>query len=275
MPVLEKGQNTDFINKRLLVKEVVQKLHYFTDLYAIESLFIAGGFCRSLYFNRLWDVNDIDVASAYENQALQLGGLFASEVLHQMPEIYRRTGTAVVVYESEFGKIRVEFQGSSVNPYMHNEEVRNWMHAQEIADIPLMHNIYSRDFTINSLTYSLHTAKLCDPTGKAGHDLDKKLIVSLLPAEMLVKHNPLAILRAIRFALTYNFYIDKDLSNAMNDGLGILRDTIPEERIIKDIVKILKIDGPAGLKMLKRYGLDRTLLNQEIKDYIHLESEDE
>ena len=274
MPVLE-STNTDLINKKLLVQEVVHKLHHFTKLYAVETLFIAGGYCRSRYLNKLWEVNDIDVASAYEEQALQLGGIFASEELSTTPRFYQRTGTAMMEYTSEFGTIKVEFQGDSVNSYMYNQEVRDWIHNQNIEDVPLMHNIYGRDFTINSMIYSLHNGKMYDPTQRAQKDFDDEKIVSLLPPQLLIKYNPLAILRAIRFSMTYDFRIEAELSNAMKDGIEILQESLSQERIMKDMVKILKINGPQGLDMLKHYGLDRILLNPEVKDYLELESRNE
>jgi len=71
----------EIANKMILIKEVVAKLRHFSKLYGIKSIFIAGGYCRSYYMGEMWTVNDIDVASAFKDQALQLGGLFASEIL--------------------------------------------------------------------------------------------------------------------------------------------------------------------------------------------------
>ncbi len=265
----------DVPSQQLLIDEVISKLQHFVRLYGVNSLFIAGGYCRSLYLNRPWDINDIDVASAYSDQAIQLGGLFASEVLKTVPKFYKRTGTAAIEYSSEFGSIKIEFQGKSPVGYMNNEEVRNWMHAQQIDDEPLMNNIYGRDFTINSLIYSLHSDRLYDPTGRAEKHFDRKLICSLLPAEMLIKYNPLAILRAIRFALKYDFYIDVRLRMAMKSGRDLLQESLSEERILKEIVRILKTDATKGLEMLKKFELDPLLLHPDIKNYISLEAIDD
>lgn len=255
-------------DKEILINEVIAKLVHFTRLYGIDYLFIVGGFCREMYFGKIWRSNDIDVASAYENEAMQLGGLFASEILNTLPKIYKRSGAAMIMYKTDLGEIKVEFQGNSLNSYMHNQEVRNWMHQNDIEDAPLMNNIYGRDFTINALVFSLHNEKLYDPTGKAVGDLEKRLIVPLLPAEMLIKYNPLAILRAIRFALTYNFHIDPELRTAMKSGYDNLIGSLSQERIMKEVVRILKIDPVKGLNALKKYNLDRLLLNPEIERYI-------
>ena len=269
MPKLEDNK----INKQILLDEVVAKLKHFSQLYGINSLFIVGGYCRSLYVNRLWEVNDIDVASAYASQSLELAGLFASEVLNVSPEFYERTGTAMVLYKSDLGQIKVEFQGQSPNAYMYNQEVRDWLHQHAIEDIPIMHNIYGRDFTINTMIYSLYNEHLYDLTDRAVQDFERKKIISLLPARLLIKYNPLAVLRAIRFSLTYDFKIDSELQDHIRNCYDQLVDTLSQDRILKEIVRILKIDGPDGLKLLKRFHMDKILLNPKIKEYVQLDAD--
>lgn len=266
----------EVINKQLVVREVISKLSHFAKLYGIQSIFVVGGYCREHYFGKIWRVKDIDVASAYHEQARQLGGLFSSEILHSVPKFYTRTGTAAVEYPSEFGSIRVEFQGDSVNSYMHNQEVKTWMQKEAIDDVPLMNNIYGRDFTINSLIYSLHHEVMYDPTEQAVRDLERKRIRSLLPAPMLIKYNPLAALRAIRFALEYGFHVDSDLRIAIKEaGIENLKKSLSEERIIKEVVKVLNTKGSEALDMLKRFELDRILLHPDVKKYVYLGSKDE
>lgn len=266
----------EIINKQLVVREVIAKLKHFAKLYGIRSIFIVGGYCREHYFGKIWRVKDIDVASAFHEQARQLGGLFASEVLNSVPKFYERTGTAAVEYPSEFGCVRVEFQGDSINSYMHNQEVKTWMQQQKIDDVPLMNNLYGRDFTINALIYSLHNGTMYDPTGEAIKDLDRGRIRSLLPAPMLIKYNPLAALRAIRFSLEYDFHVDSDLRLAIKEaGIDNLRKSLSDERIVKEVVKVLETKGAEALKMLKMFELDRILLHPDVKKYVYLGSKDE
>lgn len=271
----QKAIKQKLLHKQLLIEEVIDKLTYFSQLYGVESLFVVGGYCRAMYMGNMADVKDIDVASAYHEQAVQLGSLFSSEVANQTPTFYKRSGTAAVQYKSELGEINIEFQGHSTNSYMHNQEVKNWMHQNNIEDIPLMNNIYGRDFTINSMIFSLSTKKLYDPTGRATKDFDRKILRTLLPSDLIVKYNPLIILRAIRFALRYDFHIDASLRSSMKLNTDKLIQTVSEKRIMKEIVSILKINANDGLEMLKKYELDRILLHPEIKTYVTLGNYDE
>lgn len=261
----------DQASKQILVEEVIAKLRHFAQLYGINSIFVVGGYCREYYLGTTWKVNDIDVASAYQDQALQLGGLFASEVAKIPPQFYERTGTAMIQYASDLGSIKVEFQGNSVNTYMHSEDIKAWMHQNGIEDVPLMSNIYGRDFTINSMIYSLHGGDMYDPTDMAVRDFNRRSINSLLPAEILIKYNPLAALRAVRFAIQYNFRIDPVLRNVIKiAGIDNLKASLSEERIVREIVKILTLNAREGLEMLKKLELDRILLNPDIKRYLEL-----
>ncbi len=257
--------------KEALIQEVVSKLQYFSKLYGINSIFIAGGYCRERYLDSIWKTKDIDVASAYEDQAVQLGGLFASEILHSVPRFYERTGTALVEYTSELGSIKVEFQNDSVSTYMHNEEVRAWMQHHQIENVPLMNNLYGRDFTINSLVYSLNNGHMYDPTGRAINDFKRKRISSLLPADMLIKYNPLAGLRALRFSLEYDFYIESDLRIAIKSlAIDSLRASVTEKRIVQEVAKVLRTKPKDAIKLLKKFELDRILLHPDIKEYLYL-----
>ncbi len=273
VPTLETDQAS---SKQILIEEIIAKLKHFAQLYGINSIFVVGGYCREHYLGSTWKTNDIDVASAYQDQALQLGGLFASEVLGVAPRFYERTGTAMIEYASDVGTIKIEFQSDSVNAYMHSEDVKEWMRQQGIDDVPLMNNIYGRDFTINSLIYSLHNGNMYDPTDLAVQDFQRRSINSLLPAEMLIKYNPLAALRAVRFAIQYNFRVDSTLRQAIKAaGVDNLRASLSEERIVQEIVKILKLKAEEGLKMLKNLELDRILLNPDVKRYLELGSKRE
>lgn len=255
------------MNKPALLQEVIEKLSYFTHLYGINSLFIAGGFCRGLFLDQLDTVEDLDVASAYDEQAQFLGGLFATEVAKTPPVNYK-SGTLMVEYESNNGKLRVEFQGRSPNSYMFNAEVNDWFRAHVTEDVPLMHNLYGRDFTINSLVYSLSNNQLYDPTGRAMGDFKKEKITSLLPPEILVKNNPICILRAIRFSLMYDYRIDGALKNEMKKNMELLKKNVAQDRILHEIVKILKIDSKKRLETLEEFGLNGFLLHPELKKYL-------
>ena len=219
-----------------LIEEIIDKLKYFVRLYSLNSLFVAGGYCRAKVMDTVEEIDDIDVASAHSTGAMNLCGLFSSEFLNTTPQFYHRTGTGIVEHQG----IRIEFQNQSTNSYMHNEEVVQWMHKNGIRNNPLNNNLYGRDFGINSLSLSLKNGELYDLTKRAIPDFQSGRIASLLPPEMLVKYNPMVILRAIRFGIKYDFVIDPPLRKVMKEKSQSIFKYYSQERITKEIEKIME-----------------------------------
>jgi len=60
----------------------------------------------------------------------------------------------------------------------------------------------------------------------------------------------------------------------MKEGTDLLINSLTEERIVKEIVRILKIDAAEGLELLKKYNLADLLMVREIKKYLNGEDDD-
>jgi tRNA nucleotidyltransferase/poly(A) polymerase len=243
---------------------IISLLRQFAKLYSIDSIFFAGEYCRSLVLKGTEQINYMDVVSAYQNDAIKLCGFFSSEFLHQSPTYYHKTGTAQVTYNG----IKIEFQNGSMHRYMHNDDVKEWMRKNRIENTPLINNIYGRDFTINSLVFSIKTGELYDLTKRATEHIEKKIISTILPSEIAIKYNPIIILRAIRFLCQYDFFIAPELRAEMKTNIDKLTKNYSKERITQEIEKILKINTKEGLVQFKKYGLTRFITREQISNYI-------
>jgi tRNA nucleotidyltransferase (CCA-adding enzyme) len=69
----------------------------------------------------------------------------------------------------------------------------------------------ARDFTINSLYFNIHTAKVEDFSGMGIPDLIQGFIRAPVSAECSITADPLRVIRAIRFAARLQFRIDEDI----------------------------------------------------------------
>ena len=92
-----------------------------------------------------------------------------------------------------------------------------------------------RDFTINAM-YLDEMLKLIDYCG-GKKDLDNRLIRMVGDPNIRLKEDPLRILRAIRFCLTFNFRLDSDLEKAMKKNFPLLRN-ITDAKIKSELNKI-------------------------------------
>lgn len=245
---------------------IIEQLKHFAQLYSINSLFVVGGYCRDKLLGS--ESSDIDVASAHTGKAMMMCGLFASEVLHTTPTFYHKTGTGMV----EVDGVRVEFQNESTSSYMANEEITSWLRRNNVVDNDLLHNIYGRDLTINSIIMSLQNGEMYDLTKRGVDDIENKRINTILPANLIVKYNPMIILRAIRFSCKYGFSIDPLLRKEMKQQVRLLTKAYSKERISTEIEKILEVNAKEGLKQLNKYGLTSHVLPEQFSKYVEVES---
>jgi len=71
--------------------------------------------------------------------------------------------------------------------------------------------VYSRDFTVNTLHKRFFDDETLDPTGWGKEDLSKKIIRTVLPSEITLTDDFRRIYRAINFAARLGFSIDSDI----------------------------------------------------------------
>ncbi|KAL3641416.1 hypothetical protein CASFOL_016384 [Castilleja foliolosa] len=103
-----------------------------------------------------------------------------------------------------------------------------------------------RDLTINSLFYNIKTHSVEDLTDRGIADLKAgKIVTPLAPKETFV-HDPLRVLRAIRFGARFGFVLDEDLKIAAadNDVRKALADKISKERIGHEIDLMISGNDP-------------------------------
>ena len=102
------------------------------------------------------------------------------------------------------------------------------------------YDLSRRDFTINAMAYN-DKEGLIDPFGGA-KDLEYSIIRCVGNATERFSEDALRILRAMRFASVYKFYIEEDTSDAIHVNRDLLK-LISAERIQAELVKMLKGAG--------------------------------
>ena len=86
-------------------------------------------------------------------------------------------------------------------------------------------DVTRRDFTINGL-YMDENKKIYDfVNGQI--DLQNKIIRTIGKADKRIKEDPLRIIRALRFAIEFDFTVDVDLQNAIDNNKDLLKKLNP------------------------------------------------
>jgi putative nucleotidyltransferase with HDIG domain len=216
-----------------------------------NKVFLAGGAVRDeimgksakdLDFVVLGDLNSGINFSIWLSQKL---GNYKEE---SNPVIYPRFGTSKLSLNGNqlnLPNIELEFVAPRKESYTAGSR------KPEVSDGQLIDDVLRRDLTINSLLKNVSTGEVLDLTGKGIEDIKNGVIRTTSDSSIIFKDDPLRMLRAIRFAVKYDFEIDTDVIKSIRKHASLI-DTISKERINDELNKILLSSNPSkGIRLLK------------------------
>jgi len=177
---------------------------------------LVGGYIRDLIINRSNPFPDIDVV--VPNNSLKVGR-----------KISEKFSGKFLILDQERNIVRIIFREFIVDIANQTEEF-------------LLEDLRKRDFTINSVSFSLGSRKLIDPVDGIC-DLSNSLLRSYNLNNLL--NDPLRLLRCFRFVSELDFDIEPNLFKFIELQKSQLK-TISVERIQYELKKI--VNGQKALK---------------------------
>ncbi|NMW85909.1 CCA tRNA nucleotidyltransferase [Peptoniphilus sp. AGMB00490] len=111
----------------------------------------------------------------------------------------------------------------------------------------LKEDLKRRDFTINAMAMD-SSGNLYDPFG-GKDDLDEKTIRAVGSPTKRIREDAIRIMRAIRFAGRFNFYIEDELFDAISFESKLLKKISPE-RIFDEFSKMITSERPSYYLLL-------------------------
>lgn len=224
-------------------KEVKNKLKSFSFYSALVEtqnqtgfqVFVVGGYIRDIILNREKDEIDFLVLGS----GIEFAQKLAKKLKIKNVSVYKNFGTA----HFRLNDLDLEFVGARKESYKRNSRNPK-VEAGTFED-----DINRRDFTINTLAFSIAEGKIIDKFGGI-EDIENKLIRTPLDPKKTFDDDPLRIMRAFRFASQLQFEVEEHTFNAaseMSERLII----VSQERITDEFMKILASPKPSvGLKLL-------------------------
>ena len=204
----------------------MEKIESFKNLAKIFSkhdykLYLVGGTVRDYLLNL--PLEDMDaVTDATPEEVLSF--------LPNADKTFMRMGS--LKYKDEAG---IKFDITTLRKESGYLDMR---HPNEVIFVKdLKEDYLRRDFTINAL-YMDQDLKVYDYCN-GQKDLANKLLRVVGVPDVRIKEDPLRILRAIRFALTFNLSIEPDLLKAMHNNLHLLSN-LTDAKIRSELSKIPK-----------------------------------
>lgn len=203
-----------------------------------NEVYVVGGFVRDLILKR--EKNEIDLLVV--GDGIKFAKVIAKELNQKNLTIYKNFGTAMI----QLPDFKIEFVGSRKESYKKTSR-KPIVHSGTFED-----DIYRRDFTINSIAFSINQARFGEIVDLFNgiQDIEKKIIRTPLDPFTTFNDDPLRIMRAFRFASQLEFYVEEKTLEAiekMRERLNI----VSPQRITDEFFKIMMCPKPSiGLGLM-------------------------
>ncbi len=216
--------------------------------------FLVGGCVRDMMLNR--EPKDWDITT----------NATPEQIISVFPDTF---------YENSFGTVGVKNEDSldprlkvvEVTPYRlegaytDNRHPDNVIFSQKIED-----DLKRRDFTVNSLAYSVSKESIVD-LYRGEEDLKDKIIRAVGDPMARFSEDALRIIRAVRFSCELDFAIDSSTERGILE-LSELLTNISKERIRDEFVKIIMSKNPMyGLQTMKKLGVLKYVVPELLDTY--------
>lgn len=210
----------------------------------LSQPFIVGGTPRDRLMEKKVKISDIDLTTGNDD-AIKLAGLLAPK----FPDSNLRTFDDGHVALNVMG-IRVDFSNHFIIP-----NIQNILMKMGIKDItPMKMELYSRDFTMNTLLEDLELKTIYDLTQNGVEDVKAGIIRCPLDPNITIKSDPRRILRAIKYAIKFDFTIDDKTKDAMLEHRKLIAN-LPKRFCQERMNEIVRLDNERGLNMLVEFKL--------------------
>lgn len=236
------------------VKSVIQELED-----AEAEAYIVGGCVRDIL--RGEEPQDWDIATDAKPQ--QIEKIFSNTFSNN------KFGTVTVVTDSSDPQL----QHIEITPYRIEQKYSDKRHPDKIRWAQnIEQDLGRRDFTVNAIAMKLGSSSKKSPVTivdpfSGQKDLEKKIIRAVGDPQERFSEDALRMMRAVRFATTLSFKLEKQTAQSIKQKSGLLR-FISKERIRDELMKIIMSDYPAvGIELLRKLNLFRFIIPELEEGY--------
>lgn len=181
------------------LNDVLLKLLKICEDNHIAEPYIVGGIPRDIYLGRTNDFRDIDITTN-DGDTIRMA-ITAAYELGRRFKVFPDRHVSIYLEDNT-----LDFSSN----FTSSEAVAFAKKDLQVVDENLF-EVYSRDFTINTLHKKFLSKELLDPTGMGFADLDNKIVRTCVPAKITLKDDVRRLFRAINFAARLGFKVDDDI----------------------------------------------------------------
>ena len=227
------------------------------------KVFIAGGYVRDEFMGK--DPKDLDLLVNSPNGGIEFAKWITKQVGSYKGGPDETPGSNPVIFP-RFGTAKFNLRGVIHNGIdLSDMDIESVMPRKEqytagsrkpvVTGGELKDDVERRDFTVNSLLKDLSTGEILDLTGMGKADIQAGIIRTPLNPDKIFTDDPLRMLRAVRFAVKYNWKLPMFMMRGLKKNASQLQN-ISQERIRDELNKMLVTSSPdKAVKLLKITGL--------------------
>jgi len=229
------------------INDLLLDIDHIAKINNISQPFVVGGVPRDRLLGhkgRISEIADVDLTTG-DKYAIDL----AFAINKKYPDSNLRTYDDGHI-SLDIMSLHIDFSSNFIAPGLDKELAR--LGVKDIT--PMKKEIYSRDFTTNTLLESLDFTTIYDLTGEAIEDIKAGLIKCPIDPRITIGVDPRRILRAIKFSIKYGFKIDENLKQAMLEYRKNIQ-KLPTKFVQEKINEIVLLDADKGIDSLIEFKL--------------------
>ena len=224
----------------------------------IDIPYIVGGVARDYAIGE-GPLKTLDVDLTTNTPDSMRLGILSAEKFNKSFKIFNDKHVAVY-----FDDYSVDFSSN-----FKSEGVMEYLNEKGIYDEKL-YEVYSRDFSVNTLHQDIHSREILDLTKSALSDIDSKIIKTPVDPSITLVDDPRRVFRAIYLSSKYNFSIDDSIVDFLiNNNDLIYSGSISDSFVTSRVAMAMSSSPDLTIENLKKIGaFSRVPLTGFFKNYL-------
>jgi tRNA nucleotidyltransferase/poly(A) polymerase len=224
----------------MAIRDVLLKMKTIAKENGLSEPFLVGGVPRDKVIGINRKVNDIDLTTGDES----------------IKKLAVLSADAFKVYPMQFDDghfqlyidgVKFDFSSNYKSPDV--EYYLNKAGIKEPTDLQI--ELFSRDFTCNTLICPTSMRKIQDLTGLAIQDIKNKIVRTPLPPRVTLRDDPKRVFRAVYMAAKLGFDVEKDIITWTVNNREKIQEQVKNGYAKKVLAKSSRLDMNKTLSLIK------------------------
>lgn len=242
------------------IQELLNLISNIAKEKGLSEPFIVGGLPRDKMLSRIEEVQDIDLTTG-DDSIVPLAKAIHEVLEAKYPDVSMKT------FPDGHSQITLNGMKLDFSSNFTSDDAKRIIAKNNIKASPMITELLSRDFTVNSLLMDLGLSKVKDPTGMGVKDVKDKIIRTPLNPAYTLSNDPKRIIRVIYLATKLGFEVEDEIISFVAKNPHLVQGLKP--RYISDkIGESLDKDPDKTVDLLTRMNLWKHIpISQKLAPY--------